>query len=76
MDPGFLNKPRGHPSSSAAAPRASRPQPNFLQRFWRDEIANPEKRAGNQAVAWGVSFFVAGIVFARTIAKDVIVPAL
>ncbi len=36
----------------------------------------PEKREGNVSIAWGVLVFAGGVVFARTIGTDVLVPPL
>lgn len=56
--PGFLN-------GGAASRRAPQPTRNWLQRFWREEIANPNKFWGNVAVSWSVGFFALGVLFMR-----------
>lgn len=66
--PGFLNRSR---AGGREVPRSSR---NFLVRFWQDEIVAADKVEGNLSVVWGSTVFVAGIFFAKTIAKDTIVP--
>lgn len=64
---GFLNP------QNRAPPRDRR---NFLRRFWDEQIMSADKVDGNLNIAWAVLVFAGGIVAARTIAKEAIVPAL
>jgi hypothetical protein len=64
---GFLNPQKRAPP---------RDQRNFIRRFWDEQIVSPDKVDGNVTIAWAALVFAGGIVAARTIAKDIIVPAL
>ncbi|KDN39946.1 hypothetical protein K437DRAFT_258829 [Tilletiaria anomala UBC 951] len=69
----YLSAQRGGFLTSDKKPR----QPeSFLSRFWRNEIVGADMREGNLSILWGVAVFAGGIVFARTIGSDVLVPAL
>lgn len=63
---GFLNP------QHRAPPRDRR---NFFQRFWQDQIMAQDKVDGNLGIFYALLVFGGGIVAARTIAKDAIVPA-
>ena len=64
---GFLNP------QHRAPPRDRR---NFIQRFWQDQIMATDKQDGNLAIFYALLVFGGGIVAARTIARDTIVPSL
>lgn len=64
---GFLNP------QHRAPPRDRR---SFVRRFWEDQIMARDKIDGNLHVFYALLVFGGGIVFARTIAKETIVPNL
>ncbi|CAO1632749.1 unnamed protein product [Parajaminaea phylloscopi] len=74
-DPSFLNAQPGFLNASRRQPQPA-PASNFLVRFWREQIAHPEKQAGNLAIAWGLGIALAGVTFIRTVGKEVLVPVL
>jgi hypothetical protein len=64
---GFLNP------QHRAPPRDRR---SFFRRFWDDQIMATDKVDGNLSIFYALLVFGGGIVVARTIAKDAIVPSL
>lgn len=59
-----------------APERRAKPSQSWLKRFWNTQIVAADKRPGNLNIAWGVGIFATGVIFARTIAADVLVPAM
>ena len=81
LTPSFRFPSRHHSSAqkgflTGGAKGTPKAPETFFQRFWKEEIVAADKREGNLSILWGVAVFAGGIVFARTIGPDVLVPAL